>query len=109
MNRTTERNIWVFAAGLVAGAAVGATMALLLAPKRGADLRNDLSRSAAKLGKTVTDKATKAAEAASSVLERARPHVGNTRGARSRGAREMADDSADLYARSRDMVAEGGS
>jgi gas vesicle protein len=60
MNLTTERNTWVFAAGLVAGASVGATMALL-APKRGADLRNDLSRSAAKLGQTVTGTATKAA------------------------------------------------
>jgi gas vesicle protein len=66
MNLTTERNIRGFAAGLVAGAAVGATLALLLASKRGADLRNDLSRSAAKLRQTVTGNATTAADAAGS-------------------------------------------
>jgi gas vesicle protein len=91
MGRMTERDMRAVVLGMAAGAAVGAAVALLLAPKRGAELRDDLVRSAAKARRTVADSVTRARNAA---LKQA-------------GARR-ADDSADLQARGRDMVAEGG-
>ena len=83
MSPTTERDMRAVALGMAVGATVGAAVALLLAPKRGAELRNDLTRSAANAGRTF-----------GAAIKRA-------------GTR-CADDSADLRARSRDMVAEGG-
>ena len=91
MGPMTERDMRAVALGMAVGAAVGAAVALLLAPKRGAELRNDLVRSAAKAGRTVAGSAKKQWR---SVLKQA-------------GARR-ADDRADLQARSGDMVAEGG-
>ena len=83
MGATTERDMRAVAVGMAVGAAVGAAVALLLAPKRGAELRVDLTRSAASVRRKF-----------GSAIRRA-------------GARR-ADDSADLRARSGDMVAEGG-
>jgi len=83
MGPMTERDMRAAALGLVVGAAVGAGVALLLAPKRGAKLRDALSRSAAK----------------------ARRKFGS---ALKQAGTRRADDSAALHARSGDMVAEGG-
>ena len=83
MSPMTERDMRAVALGMAVGATVGAAVALLLAPKRGAELRNDFTRSAAIAGRKV-----------GAAIKRA-------------GARR-ADDSADLHARSGDMVAEGG-
>ena len=83
MGAMTERDMRAVALGMAVGAAVGAAIALLLAPKRGAELRDDLVRSAANVGRKV-----------GSALKHA--STGRT------------DDSADLHARSGDMVAEGG-
>jgi gas vesicle protein len=78
--------------------AVSAAVALLLAPKRRAERREDLLRSAAKAGRTVGGRVTKVMGSASRVLAEDRPLVGGAR----------ADDRADLLAQSQDMVAEGG-
>jgi hypothetical protein len=83
MSPMTERDMRAVALGMAVGATVGAAVALLLAPKRGAELRGDLTRSAANVGRKV-----------GSAMKRA-------------GTRRV-DDSADLRARSGDMVAEGG-
>ncbi len=83
MGAMTERDMRAVALGMAVGAALGAAVALLLAPKRGAELRDDLTRSAANVGRTL-----------GSAIRRA-------------GTRHT-DDSADLRARSGDMVAEGG-
>jgi len=83
MGAMTDRDMRAVALGMAAGAAVGAAVALLLAPKRGAELRDDLVRSAAKVRRTV-----------GSALKH--------------GSTGRADDNADLHARSGDMVAEGG-
>jgi len=83
MGAMAERDMRAIALGMAAGAAVGAAVALLLAPKRGAELRDDLTRSAAN----------------------ARRRFGS---ALKRAGTRCADDSADLRARSEDMVAEGG-
>ena len=83
MGAMTERDMRAVALGMAVGAALGAVVALLLAPKRGAELRGDLTRSAGNVGRKL-----------GSAVRRA-------------GARRV-DDSADLRARSSDMVAEGG-
>jgi len=83
MSPMTERDMRAVALGMAVGATVGAAVALLLAPKRGAELRDDLTRSAANVGRTF-----------GSAIKRA--------------ATRRADDTADLRARSGDMVAEGG-
>ena len=83
MGSMTERDMRAVAIGMAVGAAVGAAVALLLAPKRGTELRDDLTRSAANVGRKF-----------GAAIKRA-----STR---------HADDIADLHARSGDMVAEGG-
>ena len=83
MGSMTERDTRAVAIEMAVGAAVGAAVALLLAPKRGAELRDDLSRSAANVGRKF-----------GSAINRARTR--------------RADDIADLHAQSGDMVAEGG-
>ena len=91
MGPMTERDRRAVALGMALGATVGAAIALLLAPKRGAELRDDLVRSASNAGRTVAGKVRRTWSAA-----------------RRPGAAGSADDSADLQARSGDMVAEGG-
>jgi len=98
MRPMTERDMRAVALGMAVGAAVGAAVALLLAPKRGADLREDLVQSDAKVRRTVAGGVTRVRDSANSMLARARPLVGAG----------PADDSADLRERNRDMVAEGG-
>lgn len=83
MGAMTERDMRAVALGMAVGAAVGAAVALLLAPKRGTELRDDLVRSATNVGRKV-----------GSALKHA--------------SARRADDSADLRARSAEMVAEGG-
>jgi len=105
MGPMTERDMRAVALGMAVGAAVGAAVALLLAPKRGAELRDDLVRSAAKVGRTVAGGVTNVRGSASSMLARAKPLVGAALKPAGAGP---ADDSADLRERSEDMVAEGG-
>jgi gas vesicle protein len=105
MGRMTERDMRAVGLGMALGAIVGAAVALLLAPKRGTELRDDLVRSAARVRRTVARSVTDAGSTASSVLERARPVVAAVLKPAGAG---RADDSADLRERSRDMVAEGG-
>jgi gas vesicle protein len=101
----TERDMRAVALGMAVGAAVGAAVALLLAPKRGAELRDDVVRSFAKVGRAVAGGVTKVRASASSVLTRAKLLVG---AALTPAGVGRADDSDDLDARSQDMVAEGG-
>ena len=83
MGSMTERDLRAVGIGMAVGAAVGAAVALLLAPKRGAELRDDLTWTAANVGRKF-----------GSAIKRA--------------SNRHADDIADLHERSRDMVAEGG-
>ena len=78
--------------------AVGAAIALLLAPKRGAGRRGDLLRSAAKAGRPGAGGVTEVRGSASRGLVEDRPVAGGAR----------AGDRADLLARNQDMVSEGG-
>ena len=81
-----------FIYGLICGAALGALAGLLLAPKRGAELRNDMTDSARRLQRkagevydeashVVTDVAARsrrAFEAGREALQNARPSGGRT-------------------------------
>ena len=78
--------------------AVGAAVALLLAPKRGAGRQADPLRSAAKAGRPVAGRRTKVRGSTSRGLVEDRPVAGGAR----------AGDRADLLARNQDMVSEGG-
>lgn len=65
-----------YGALLLAGAAVGAAAALLLAPKSGRALRSDLREGATELGGQVNHAATHALQAAKSMVAEHRPHFG---------------------------------
>lgn len=78
--------------------AVGAAIAPLLAPRRGAERRDALLRSAAKAGRTVAGWVTKVRGSACRWRVEHRPVIGGAR----------AEDRVDLLARSQDMVSEGG-
>jgi gas vesicle protein len=64
-----------FAVGVLCGAAVGAAIGLLLAPKSGAQLRSDLSGSARRLRRTVDDGYRQATEMVDHVIEEGRDAV----------------------------------
>jgi len=59
-----------FACGLLCGAAVGALAGLLFAPKRGADLRHDVTESAERLRRRAAEAANNASQAVTDVMAR---------------------------------------
>ena len=61
-----------FMTGLLAGAVIGAGIALLCAPRKGSELREQVSDAAASLGKTVSKTADEVMERGRQVYERAR-------------------------------------
>jgi len=64
-----------FALGLLCGAALGAAVGLLLAPKRGADLRHDMSDSAQRFRRRAVEAASHASQAVTDVVARGRRAV----------------------------------
>jgi len=64
-----------FLLGLVCGAAVGATLGLLLAPKSGAELRRDMSSSAQRLRRRAHDAYDGASRSVADVVARSRQAV----------------------------------
>jgi gas vesicle protein len=64
-----------FALGLLCGAAVGAAVGILLAPKSGAELRSQLATSAGRLRKTVDDGYQHASDMVEQVVEDGREAV----------------------------------
>ena len=91
MGPMTQGDRRAVALGMALGATVGAVVALLLAPKRGVELRGDIVRSASRAGRTVAGSVRRKWDAS---LRRAGAGGG--------------DDRAELDARNADMVAEGG-
>ena len=87
-----------FMLGLMAGTAIGAGIALLIAPREGAAMRRDLSESAHRLGEklshgagSVRQTARRAADTASDLIERGRSAYSDA----SKEARHAADRGAD--------------
>lgn len=64
-----------FTLGLICGAAVGAAVGLLLAPRSGAELRSQLATSAGRLRKTVDDGYHQASEMVEQVVADGREAV----------------------------------
>lgn len=68
----------VFLAGLLMGAAIGAGLALLFAPKKGSELRSQLAESARKARESARDAYRQAAEKAGGATARAMSEVERT-------------------------------
>jgi len=77
-----------FIFGLLAGAAIGAGIGMLLAPKSGAELREQLSGQANDLADKASQQYRRAAGAASDIADRGRDLYGTARDAVSRGSKE---------------------
>ena len=96
-----------FVMGILTGAVVGAGLALLLAPKAGAALRNQLSDQAANLAKTASDTAQegyrRASETANDWADRGKDAFSKAREVVAKGA----DDGKDMYGKAREAVAKG--
>jgi len=66
------RHIGVFASGLAVGALIGAAVALLFAPKTGAELRSQVTDSAKRFKRKAGDAYNGATEAANEMMNRGR-------------------------------------
>jgi gas vesicle protein len=82
--------------GLVTGAALGATAALLFAPKSGSDIRQDLAHGVGDLGQAAKDRWGDVTAAAASAIDRGREAFEQ--------GREAFDDVADNASRSAERV-----
>jgi gas vesicle protein len=78
-----------FIMGLLAGTVLGAGLGMLLAPKSGTDLRDQLSEQAKHFGEKASEQYRRASETASNWAERGRDMVQQARGAVERGADEV--------------------
>jgi gas vesicle protein len=85
-----------FVMGLLAGAVVGAGLALLFAPKKGADLRNQLSDQADALANQAQEGYRKVANSAGQWADKGKVAAG-----------DLADRGKDLYGQAREAVAHG--
>lgn len=91
-----------FGSGLLWGAALGAALALLVAPKSGAALRGDVSASANRLGR----RAKKEYDKAKSTYDRASEAVGDVSGRVRDLASDVAERASELGGRRSPAVSE---
>lgn len=77
-----------FVVGLLAGAAIGAGIGMLLAPKSGAELREQLSGRANDLAEKASQQYRRASGVANDLAERGREMYGTARDAVNRGTKE---------------------
>src|ERR1700688_4239203 len=89
-------NIGVFVCGLLTGAALGATAAILLAPKAGWKMRRDLADGVGDLGQAAKDRWGDVTAAASSAVDKGREAFEQARG--------TVQDVADSASKSADRV-----
>jgi len=87
-----------FLVGLLAGAALGAGLGLLFAPKKGRELRGQLADSASSIGRVASDRYHKVAGAVSAIADRGRD-VGRDVMARAKGAADRGAVNARHYGR----------
>jgi gas vesicle protein len=93
-----------FMMGLLAGTILGAGLGMLLAPKSGSDLRDQLGEQAKNFGNRASEQYRRASETATNWAERGRDMVQQARSAVQRGA-----DEARGYSGSSDSGYTGGS
>lgn len=77
-----------FMMGLLTGTVLGAGLGMLLAPRAGKELRDQIGEQAKNLGSMATDQYKKASETATTWAERGRDFVDRARDAVQRGAEE---------------------
>ena len=87
-----------FLVGLLAGAALGAGLGLLFAPKKGRELRGQLADSASTIGRAASDGYHKVAGAVSAMADRGRD-VGREVMARAKGTADRGGVDARQYGR----------
>lgn len=80
-----------FAVGVLCGAAVGAAIGLLLAPKSGAELRSNLTSTARRFRKTVDDGYHHATDTVDHIIEEGRDAVRQGKDAFDRTRDDLAD------------------
>ncbi len=83
-----------FIIGLLTGAVLGVGLGMLLAPKAGADLRDELGEQARNLGTKASERYQRASETATGLAGRGRKIVNQAREAVNRGAEEVRDYTA---------------
>jgi len=88
-----ERRDYGFVIGLLTGTAVGAGLAMLLAPRSGAELRQDIADSASRLGDRAAEQyqhvSTRVGEAADEIARKGQDLGDEVAGKVARGAREV--------------------
>jgi gas vesicle protein len=89
---TNDHSSHSFSVGLLCGAAIGAAVGLLLAPKSGAELRNTIAGSATRLRKTFNDRYDDAAGMVGRVVEDGREAVRRGREAFDRTRNDYAEE-----------------
>ena len=88
-HRDTETHGGAFMLGLLAGAVLGVGLGMLLAPKSGAELREDLNERGRDLGHKASERYRKAAESATGLAEKGRELAEKVRDTASRGVAEV--------------------
>jgi len=83
-----------FLLGMACGAAVGAAVALLMAPKSGAELRSDLAQQADSWKRTASDTYDQAAGQVNRVVERGRRAARDIADSARKSGEDMADSAA---------------
>lgn len=96
---------WGFLTGMMVGAAIGATAALLFAPKRGRELRGDIVDAANEFGEGVSTTMNDLGKAAGDLVDRGRSAATEASRAVREGAQNVADSSSALYESGRAAVA----
>jgi len=95
-NESTSSGGYGFAMGLLVGALAGAGVALLFAPKPGAQLRGELSDRMGTLRDTAAKKAREVADRAGSQLNDLSSTAGRVKNAVTSTARDVADAASDV-------------
>jgi len=77
-----------FMMGLLTGTVLGAGLGMLLAPKAGAEIRNQIGEQARNIGDKASEQYRRASETAAQLAEKGREAVSHARDAVSRGVEE---------------------
>ena len=96
-NEDLERESWSFMTGLMIGTALGAAAALLMAPKRGSELRGDLASAATNVRDTVSTKVSSLKKTADEMAERGRQLGSDASRSVQQTAQSVADASSAMY------------
>jgi gas vesicle protein len=89
-----------FVLGMVTGAALGAALAMLFAPKAGAEVRQDLAGTVGDLSQVAKDKWADVTTAADSAMDKGREAYGQARGT----VQQAADTANQSIDRAKDVV-----